>query len=191
MPVKNLVTWSSNPHHRLSGYTVIPSSGGTFVVKSTMFLDPQVFADEDAAAGVVYSVTPNITSAGLTPEEYMTPETVTARVSTWPIPTTTPLCCVTGNVSNLSGFSELRTQVRFSPYVLDLPLLGPGGFIGTDAVTVYTNYRGDFQVYLTQTIPVLIHLPGATSAGRFIVPEETQVDLRTIPLEPIVLYRNN
>lgn len=191
MPVRNLLTWSSNPHHRLSGYTVTPSTGGSFIVKSSMFLDPQTFADETAAAAVTYGVSANTVSSGPTPEDYMTPDQPAIRISTWPIPTTTPLCCVTGNVANLSGFLELRTQVRFSPYVFDLPLLGPAGYIGTDTVAVYTNYRGDFQVYLTQNIPVLVHLPGSTSAGRFIVPEETTADIKNIPLESIVLYRNN
>lgn len=191
MPVKNLITWTSDPSPKLAGYTVTPSTGGSFVVKSTMFVDPQVFADETTAAAVTYGVSPITGSPGLNVEDYLVPTTPTIRVSTWQIPTTTPLCMLSGNVSNVSGFLELRTAVRFSPYVLDLPLLGPSGYIGTDTVSVYTNYRGDFQVYLTQNIPVLVHLPGATSAGRFVVPEETTADLKNIPLETIILYRNN
>lgn len=191
MPVRNLLTWSSNPHHRLSGYTVTPSTGGSFVAKSNMFLDPQTFADEAAASAVTYGVSAITVSFGPNPEDYLIPDPTSPKVAVWPIPTTTPLCLLSGNVANVSGFLELRTQVRFTPYVLDLPLLGPAGYIGTDSVMVFTNYRGDFQVYLTQSIPVLIHLPGATSAGRFIVPEETTADLKNIPLESIVLYRNN
>lgn len=190
MTVKNLLIWNSNPHPRLTGYTVTPSSGGTFSVPSNMFVDPQVFADEAAAAAVIYTVSAVTGSAGPKPEDYMIPEPPTLRVQTWPIPDL-PLCALSGNITNVSAFLELRSEVRFSPMFRDIPLLGPAGYIGSDSVSVFTNYRGDFLVYLIQGIPVLIHMPNVASAARVFIPQDSTANLKDLPIEPHVLYRNN
>lgn len=191
MTVKNLLIWNSNIHPRLSGYTITPSSGGSFSVPSTMFLDPQVFADEDAAAEVTYGIEADIGTLGPNPVDYLIPIAWEARVQTWSVPAETPLCAVSGNVANVSGFLELRTEVRFSPYLYDLPLLGSAGHVGCDTMSVFTNYRGDFKVYLAQAIPVIVSLPNASSASRFVVPEDSSINLNAIALETIKLNRNN
>ena len=190
MTVKNLLIWNSNPHPRLTGYTVTPSSGGTFTVPSNMFVDPQVFANEAAAASVTYAVTAITGSVGPQPEDYLIPEPPVLRIQTWPIPNL-PLCAVSGNITNVSAFLEFRSEVRFSPVSRDIPLLGPAGYIGGDSVSVFTNYRGDFLVYLIQSIPVLIHVPNAATAARIFVPENATADLKNLPIESLILYRNN
>lgn len=191
MTVKNLLIWNSNIHPRLAGYIITPSSGGSFSVPSTMFLDPQIFADEDAAAEVTYEIEADVGLLGPSPVAYLIPEAWAASVQTWVVSAANPLCAVSGNVSNVSGFLELRTEVRFSPYLYDLPLLGSAGYVGCDTMSVFTNYRGDFKVYLSQTIPVIVSVPNASSASRFVVPEDSAVNLNELALETIKLNRNN
>lgn len=190
MTVKNLLVWNADPHPRLTGYIVTPSSGGSFTVPSNMFVDPQTFADDTAAAAVTYGVNALKGDSGPKPEDYLIPDAPPLRIQTWPIPDL-PLCALSGNITNVSAFLELRSEVRFSPFSRDIPLLGPAGYIGCDSVSVFTNYRGDFLVYLIRSIPVLIHIPNAASAARFYVPEDAAANLKDLAIEPYILYRNN
>ena len=192
MPFRNLVSWNTEPHPRLLGYSVTTPSGPTFTASSSVFYDPYSFGTYASAEAATYTVSPIISTAGPQPPADDIPTPVLIRVAVWPINTAAVrLCTFSGNVTSLGVMPELRTRVRFMPYSSDMPLMANSSYMNADEVTVITNYRGDFTAYLPNNTPVLIHIPEAEIAGRIIIPDGSTANLSDLAFTPVTLHRNN
>lgn len=194
MGIRNLLVWNPNPHPNLVGYDVVINAGGTTTVPSNVFLDPAVYADEDTADAILYSVSANVNlSKGLSLSDDEIPDSPTLRIQRWTLDDSKyPLCLVSGQLLNLIGTVLVRPEIRVWGYWEDTPVLAPaGGYMLGGDVSIYGNYRGEFQIPLVQEVQVMLHIPEAHLHGRFVVPAETTADLKDIGFEPVELYRNN
>jgi hypothetical protein len=193
MALRTLLTWNNFAEPSLAGYTVVPSTGGSYTTTVAMWLDPTIYDDQAAADEVTYSISRLETTLGpVIDSDYPDPTTPSFRIARWSVPSDVRLCRVYGNVLNLAGFVNLRPELRFFPYLRDIPLRRTDfAFMMTEDVAIYTNCLGEFEVWLTSGLPMVLHMPEASFAARFVVPDAVSADVRTLTLDPIPQYRNN
>ena len=194
MSFRNIVTWNPVLQARVLGYDV--SNGSTTVrVVSNAYADATLFATEDLARAVIYSVTTVFdTVEGFPPDTVLgSPDSVTLVQSRWSFDTSeVDFCVLTGRITAASGVLRDLPEVRVSVAHLDMPMLVPSfGYLSGDEVVFRANCRGEFAVPLVRQCRILLHIPAVHLQGLIIVPDVTTVDLRAVSVEPADVRRNS
>lgn len=188
MTVRNLLTWNEDDHPRLTGYTVGIVDGASAAVPSAVWLDPNDYADADAAAVPVYTLVSRIGTDGPQPTADFIgepPVLVLARSLVTPA-----VCRLTGTLTDVAALARRQT-LWFRPHWADLSTVRPTWAHNAGGQTVTTNARGEFNVVLQRNLPIILQTPALGLVWRFVVPDATDAVWNDLVQEPVRLGVNS